>query len=164
MFTWNTLTYPNTPGTFHLQAELFYYQDLQVCLQVCYLEMTFDFSISFDILCHFFSYTNLIMHINNFHRTLSSNACQGFSSFLWIKAAVVGYHWLFNQGNYLLLYSLIYLAHHTVMLICQFCILQMQSKYGCTKKESVSSLLFVYLCHIALCTSSATCYLRWIFS
>lgn len=43
------------------------------------------------------------------------------------------------------------LAHHTVILICHFvCILQIQSKYGCTKKESVSILCPTYLCHIVL--------------
>lgn len=155
MFIWNTLTYPNTPGTFHLQVELFCYQDLLVC----HLEMIMYFF--WHVYAFFFSFlranlTACLIPTEPYHQMLAKALAHYFESKLLLLDVTdfsikVTRSALFHhppsqkkKKN---------LAPHTIIIICHFCILQMQSKYGCTRKESVSILCSSHI-SVTLCCNS----------
>lgn len=74
-------------------------------------------------------------HYNLSCRTLPTNACQGFSPFLWSEATTVRCNRLFTEGEYLMLWFS--LTFSLVLIIVMVVFEQIQSKYGTANKESV---------------------------
>lgn len=90
MYIWSTPIFPSTPGTSHLLVGLFCSQGLLVCP----LEYV-TFSIT-----HFYVFTSILLFSQIFWRTISADACQGFSILLWSKGANIRRNRLFLEGNY----------------------------------------------------------------